>query len=230
MFIGHFGVAFGAKKPAPRVSLGTLFFAAQFVDLLWPTLLLLGVERVRIAPGETAGVPLAFEHYPVSHSLLAVILWASVIGMLYRWLRGSWRGAIVIAGAVLSHWFLDLLVHIPDLPLMPGGETRVGFGLWRSVPLTLALEVSLFATGVWLYARATRAVDRTGRWAFASLVVALLLIHVGNVFGSPPPSVRAVAWVGQAQWLLVLWAYWVDRHRAPRIAPSASAGVPLPVV
>ena len=51
MFLGHFGLAFGAKKAAPAVSLGTLFAACQFADLLWPTLLLLGYERVDIAAG-----------------------------------------------------------------------------------------------------------------------------------------------------------------------------------
>ena len=51
MFIGHFGVALAAKKVAPRTSLGTLILAAQFLDFLWPVLLLLGLEHVRIAPG-----------------------------------------------------------------------------------------------------------------------------------------------------------------------------------
>ena len=69
MFIGHFALGFATKRVAPQVSLGTLFLAAQFVDLLWPTLLLLGVERVSIDPA-LRGAPLRFEHYPVSHSLL----------------------------------------------------------------------------------------------------------------------------------------------------------------
>ena len=82
MFIGHFGAGFGAKAIARQVSLGWLFAAAQFVDLLWPTLLLAGVERVRIVPGATAVTPLVFEHYPVSHSLLAVLGWALLVGGL----------------------------------------------------------------------------------------------------------------------------------------------------
>lgn len=215
MFVGHFGVGLAAKKLAPRVSLGTLFLAAQFIDLLWPTLLLLGWERVRIAPGVTPGVPLVFEHYPISHSLLAVVGWGGLIGGLYFLIRRDRRGAIVLALAVLSHWILDLIVHVPDLPVYPGGH-QVGLGLWHSVPATLAVELAIFGAGIWLYVRATQAIDAVGRWAFVALVAFLGLVHGANLFGDPPPSVTALALVGQAQWLLVLWGYWVDRHRTVR--------------
>ena len=60
MFVGHFGLGFAAKQAAPRTSLGTLFLAAQFIDLLWPILLLLGLETVRIVPGLTAATPIEF--------------------------------------------------------------------------------------------------------------------------------------------------------------------------
>ncbi len=154
MFIGHFALAFAAKRAAPRASLGTLFAAAQFVDLLWPTLLLTGMERVRIAPGITVVTPLDFEHYPFSHSLLAVAGWALAFGLVYALLRGGWkvagRAALVLAALVLSHWLLDALVHRPDLPLWPGGGMRVGAGVWNSLPLTLAVELVLFGAGIWI--------------------------------------------------------------------------------
>lgn len=213
MFIAHFGVGFAAKKIAPKVSLGTLFLAAQFIDLLWPTLLLLGLESVRIQPGATVVTPLLFEHYPISHSLLAVIVWGALVASIHLWLKRSPREAVLLGVLVLSHWLLDLLVHQPDLPLMPGGEMRVGLHAWSSLPLTLMLEVSFFAAGVWLYARATRANDSKGRWGLYALVAFLALIYAGNLFGEPPPDAMAIAWVGQAQWLLVLWGYWLDRHR-----------------
>lgn len=213
MFIGHFAAGFAAKRLAPRVSLGTLFLAAQFIDLLWPTLLLTGTERVRIAPGVTPAVPLVFEHYPVSHSLLMVLVWGLVLGGAHFAWRRDRRSAVVLGLAVLSHWVLDLIVHVPDLPLAPGDGPKFGLGLWHSVPATLAVEFSLFAAGLWLYTRATKAADATGRWALVGLVSFLALIHVANLFGEPPPSITALAWVGQAQWLIVLWGYWVDRHR-----------------
>jgi hypothetical protein len=219
MFIGHFGVGFGGKALAPRVSLGTLFLAAQFLDLLWPTLLMLGLERVVIEPGATAVTPLAFEHYPISHSLLAVGGWALLIGAAHFALRRSVRGAIVAGALVASHWFLDAIVHRPDLPLLPSGARLVGLNAWSSLPLTLAIELPLFVAGVWLYARSTRASSAKGSWGLWSLVAFLLAVYATNLLGSPPPSALAIAWVGQLQWLLVVWAYWVDRQRAAR-APA----------
>ncbi len=213
MFIGHFGVGFGAKRLAPRVSLGTLFLAAQFIDLLWPTLLLLGVERVRIVPGATTVTPLVFEHYPVSHSLAAVIGWAVLIGSIHFLLRRRRRDAFVLAALVVSHWLLDLIVHRPDLPILANNQLLVGLGAWSSLPLTLLLEVPVFLGGVWIYSRVTAATDRRGRWGLWGLVTLLLVIYAANLFGNPPPDTAAIAWVGQAQWLLVLWAYWIDKHR-----------------
>jgi hypothetical protein len=213
MFLGHFGVGLGAKSVAPRVSLGTLFLAAQFLDLLWPTLLLLGVETVRIVPGATVVTPLVFEHYPISHSLLAVLGWAGLVGGTHFLLKREPIAALVLAALVISHWGLDAIVHQPDLPLFPGGTTVVGLDAWSSLPITLAIEGTLFAFGVWLYFRATRPRDAVGRWGLVALVVFLLSIYAGNLFGPPPPTVGAIAWVGQMQWLLVLWAYWIDTHR-----------------
>ena len=215
MFLGHFGLGFGAKRWAPQASLGTLFLAAQLLDLLWPTLLLLGVERVAIAPGTTAVTPLDFTHYPWSHSLLMVVAWSALFGIAYRTLARDARAAWVVGALVVSHWLLDALMHRPDLPLWPGPGPLIGLGAWDSLPLALALELPLFAVGVALYARATVARDAIGRWGLVGLVACLALIHAGNLTGEPPPSVAAIAWVGQAQWLLVLWGYWIDRHRAP---------------
>jgi hypothetical protein len=216
MFIGHFGAACGAKRLAPRASLGTLFLAAQFIDLLWPTLLLLGVERVTIAPGATEVTPLRFEHYPVSHSLVAVLCWAVLIGALHFLLQRRRRDALLLALLVISHWLLDFIVHQPDLPVFPGDDLRMGLGAWNSLPLTLLLEVPLFLGGVWLYSRCTLANDAQGRWGWRLLVGLLLIIYAANLFGNPPPDARAIAWVGEAQWLFVVWAFWIDRHRSAR--------------
>lgn len=213
MFLGHFGIGFGAKAAAPRVSLGTLFLAAQFIDLLWPTLLLLGIEQVNIRTGGTRYPPLDFAYYPYSHSLLAVIIWAVLFAAAYYAIRRSRIGAVVLGLAVISHWLLDLIVHYPDLPLYPGDSPLLGFAIWSSPIFEMVLELSIFALGVWLYLRTTKAIDATGKWALWSLVIFLLTIQFGNAFGSPPPSVTALAWVGQAQWLLVAWGYWVDKHR-----------------
>lgn len=224
MFIGHFAVGFGAKSAAPKVSLGTLFLAAQWIDLLWPTLLLLGWERVRIVPGITRVTPLDFVSYPITHSLLMVVAWAAGFAFVYWRLRRERAAALVLGIAVLSHWILDLVTHRPDLPLYPGGADRVGLGLWNSLAGTVLVEGLLFVGGLTLYLRATKARDRVGTYGFWSLAIFLVLIHLGSLFGPPPPSTEAIAWMSHAQWLLVPWAYWVDRHRGPKRAAGAPQG------
>lgn len=213
MFVGHFGVGFAGKAAAPRASLGTLFLAAQLIDLLWPTLLLLGLEKVEIRPGITRVTPLDFVSYPISHGLLAVVAWGLLFAGAYQLARRYTAGAVTIFAAVVSHWLLDLLTHRPDLPLWPGNETKVGLGLWESLPATLLVELAIFGAGLALYLKRTKAVDRTGTVALFCLVGFLLLVYAGNLFGPVPPGVEAIAWAGHAQWVLVAWAYWVDRHR-----------------
>jgi len=214
MFIGHFGVAFAAKKLVPRASLGTLFIAAQLADLLWPAFVLLGIERFEIKPGYTAVTPLEFVHYPYSHSLLAMAFWGVAFAAAYAVLRRRPVAvAVTLAALVLSHWLLDVLTHAPDMPLTLWGGPMLGLGLWSSVAGTVAIETALFAAGVALYMKTTRPQDRIGSRALAALVIFLFVVYLANVFGPPPPSVTAVAWSGFAMWLLVAWGYWVDAHR-----------------
>lgn len=215
MFLGHFAVGLAAKPVTPRVSLGTLFIAAQFADLLWPNLLLAGVERVRIAPGETAVTPLEFVSYPFSHSLLALAVWGALFALAHWLVRRCLWAAVVVGGAVISHWFLDWIAHGPDMPLTFAGEARLGLGLWNSVAATVVVEVAILAVGTGLYLRVTRARDRIGGWGVWGMVALLLAIYVGSVLGPPPPSVAAIAWAAQAMWLIVILGYWIDRHRVP---------------
>jgi len=207
MFVGHFALGFAAKRVAPRTSLAVLFAAAQLADLLWPLLLAVGLEQVRIDPGNTAFTPLDFVRYPYSHSLALLVVWAIVFALVVR------SSALVVSLLVVSHWVLDWITHRPDMPLYPGG-TRYGLGLWNSVPATMAIELAMFAAGVWIYATSTRAKDGVGRWAFAAFVAFLLVAYAGNIFGGPPPSVTAI-WIVSlvAGVMLVMWSWWLDRHR-----------------
>jgi hypothetical protein len=116
----------------------------------------------------------------------------------------------------VSHWFLDVIVHRPDLPLWPGSGMRVGLGLWNSMAATLVLEGGFFALGVWLYARTTRPVDGVGRWGLVAMVAFLAVAYLAAGLGPPPPDVRTLAVSGLALWIFVPWSYWVDRHRELR--------------
>ena len=189
MFLGHFALGLGAKRWVPTVSLGALFLACQWADLLWPTLVMSGVESFAIRPGITAVTPLDFEHYPYSHSLLALLVWGLLLGLLYRALtRAPRRSAAVLAALVVSHWVLDVIVHRPDLPLMPAIGPRIGLGLWNSLPATLALEFALFAAGLVLYLKSTVARDRIGSLGLAALLVFLAGVELANLFAPAPPS------------------------------------------
>ncbi|GAA4366519.1 permease [Hymenobacter saemangeumensis] len=226
MFIGHFGIGLGAKALQPRASLGTLFIATQFVDLLWPNLLLLGLERVEIKPGITAATPLDFVHYPISHSLLMGLVWGLALGLGY-WLWKRHLGSAVLVGlCVPSHWLLDLLMHRPDLPLFPGASPLLGLGLWNHPLAGQLVEGLVFAGGLYLYLRRTTARNKTGVWALWGLVAFIVLVHAANMLAPPPGSPTAVAWACQLMWLIMLWAYWADRNRRPRHqvpAPSEPA-------
>ena len=213
MFILHFGVALAAKKIAPRTSLGTLILGAQFADLLWPILLLAGVEQVEIVPGITKVSPFDFINYPFSHSLLMVVVWSVVVGGIYYVLRRYQRGAFVIAAAVISHWILDFIVHRPDLPLRPGGQARLGLGLWNSWPASIAVEVLFFGSGLWIYFSSTRARDNIGRYGFWSLMAFIFLGWISSLFAGAPPDVRSVAWGALVMWITVPWAWWADKRR-----------------
>ena len=212
MFLGHFGLAFAAKKAAPKTSLGTLVFAAQFADMLWPLLLLVGIERVRIVPGLLPASPFDFTSYPISHSLVAQAGWGALVGIICFLLHRQPRGALLLGLLVPTHWLLDFIAHRPDMPIYPGGA-KYGLGMWNSVPVTIAVEYVLFAVGIALYLSATRAKDRTGNLALWSLLGLLAVLFPASLFGPPPPSVQALAWSALAIWLTVPWAAWADRHR-----------------
>jgi hypothetical protein len=217
LFIGHFAVGFASKRLAPQASLGTLIGSAVLLDLLWPVFVLIGWEQVQIDPGNTAFTPLNFVSYPISHSLVAAIGWATLFALIYYLVTRYRAGSVVIWIGIVSHWVLDFVTHRPDLPLYPGGP-RVGLRLWNSILGTVIVEAMMYTAGIWIYLRATRAKDRIGRWGTLSFVVIVAAAYVANILSPPPPGVKAVVITAiPFTWLLILWGWWVDRHREARI-------------
>ena len=237
MFIGHFALGYAAKRWVPRLSLAVLFAAVQFADLLWPVLVALGIEQVRIVPGITASTPLEFISYPYSHSLLTL----TIFGALFAWASLTFAPSapnastfapashiatvdrpsapanvfFIVLALVVSHWVLDVITHIPDMPVYPGGP-KFGLGLWNSVAGTLVVETVMFAIGVWMYARATTARNAKGRWVFAGVTAFLFVGFALNAAGTPPPSVDALWMMAIPLAALTLWLAWLaDRHRQP---------------
>jgi membrane-bound metal-dependent hydrolase YbcI (DUF457 family) len=224
MFAGHLGVAFAAKVAEPKAPLGALVAASFGIDLLWPVLLLLGIESVSIDPEATAFTPLSFDHYPWSHSLAMVLVWGALAWVLVRWLGGSRRVAIVIGAVVVSHWFLDFVTHRPDLPVWPGGP-ELGLGLWNSIGGTFLVEGTLFVGAAVLYVRRFPARDRLGRIGLAALIALVTVIWLAGPFSPPPPGETAVAVVGLALWVFPLWAWRIEAHRRNAVATEPGRGI-----
>jgi hypothetical protein len=214
MFIGHFGVGFAGKKFDNKPSLGTFFMAAQWLDLIWPLFILTGWEKVKIVPGITAANPLEFTYYPYSHSLFFVVIWGLLFGLVYYFFKKNMKASILLGLLVLSHWILDFIVHIPDLPIFPWSNVKVGLGLWNDVGTSMLLESIIFLGGAYLYFSVTKAKNKIGAITFWALVVFLFAIYIMNEFGSAPPSVEALGIVGLSQWLFVAWGYWIDKNRS----------------
>lgn len=212
MFIGHFALGLAAKRVAPKTNLGIYFIACQFLDLLWPVLVLLGIESVRVDYAATEFTPLDF-YYPYSHGLAMVGVWAVLFGVAALVLWKSKKLGLLLGALVFSHWVLDFVSHRPDLPLLFEG-TKVGLGLWNSKLATLLVEGALFAGGVSLYLSATQRPTAKSKWAFWSLIVFLVVAYIANAFGPKPPvdmPAAAIAAPALAMWLFVLWAYVADR-------------------
>jgi hypothetical protein len=210
----HVAVFAARRWEAPRTPcpLGVLIAAAFGLDLIWLILLLTGLERVVIDPGNTAFAGFDFEWYPWSHSVLTAMGWSVVSGALALWVFKRGRLALAVGCLVFSHWVLDFVTHRPDLPVWPGG-VRVGLGLWHSIAGTIVVEGALLACSLAVYLRMTRARDAVGRWALVSMVGLVVIVWLLGPWSPPPPNTAALAVVTLALWLLSLWSHWIDRHR-----------------
>ena len=148
MFVGHYSVAFACRTERNKIPLWVLFIAVQFLDYIWATLILLGIEKLRVIKGFTAGSMLDSYFHPYSHSLIMAILWSVVAALIYKTVcrkgRHYSKFAPVIFGiAVFSHWLLDLIAHPRDLAIYDNIR-KVGFGLWNYRDPEFALERSRF--------------------------------------------------------------------------------------
>jgi membrane-bound metal-dependent hydrolase YbcI (DUF457 family) len=213
MFIGHFAVGLLSKKNEKLPSLAMMFLAVQLLDLIWPILVLFGIETLAIDPGNTKLTHLNFEYYPYSHSLLAAFVWSLLLGTCYFFFSKNRGGSVILGGLVMSHWILDLITHRPDLPLSPFSETKVGLGLWNYPIIEITLEVLIFGLGAFLYFKSSNFKRKISFWL---LIVFLLIVHLMNLVGPPPPNTMAVAWSANLMWLIILWAWWIEKKPSIR--------------
>jgi hypothetical protein len=216
MVLGHYGVAFAAKKITPRVPLPLLFIAAQLADILWPVFLITHIEKYAIVPGTSVVSPYDFIYYPWSHSLAMDIFWGLLLGILYYRITKYRPGAWMVGLVVVSHWVLDLIVHIPDLPLTPFSNIKLGFGGWNSFVFTIAIESIIFYGGVFIYWKATKAISAAGHWSLILLVLllsALFFSTFSSSSGDGTPLMTIFIIFMVLQIVLILLSWWVDRTR-----------------
>lgn len=217
MFVGHYATALALKKFERRASLGVLFLAVQFVDILFFPFVLLGIERINIIENFTQATHFELEYMPYTHSLAGSLLWAGLAYVLFRWvIVKQQRVALVVALAVFSHWVLDLLVHTPDLPIWNDTSLKLGFGLWNNAVATYLLEAVLLLAALWLYLRSTTATSKTGKYAMALFVGFLLLVNIVNIFGPLQGDSKLALAVSalSAYFAFATIAFWLDRKRS----------------
>lgn len=217
MFVGHYAASLALKKFEKRASLGVLFLAVQFVDILFFPLVLLGVERINIIENYTPSTHFQLEYMPFTHSLLASFLWAGIAYAFFRWVVVKNRGvALVMAIAVFSHWVIDLIVHTPDLPIWSDASMKLGFGLWSNAIVAYVLEAALLIGALWLYLKSTTASTRTGKYGMVLFVVFMLLMNIGNIFGPLTTDSKVVMSVSAlaAYFLFAAIAFWLDKKRS----------------
>jgi hypothetical protein len=210
MFIGHFGLGFGAKKLDRTVSLGTYFLAAQFLDLIWPIFLLLGWEKAEPIPNGPPLENLDFVSYPYSHSLFFALIWGLLFGIIYYMVKKKKKTAILLGFLVLSHWILDFFTHIPDLPLTPWSSYKVGLGLWNYPATTIIIESIIFIGGIIIYLKNSALKSKGAYISLFILILLLALTYASSFFSPPPTSTNLLAKLALIQWLFVLWAYLTD--------------------
>ena len=216
MFVGHYAAAFALKTFEKRASLGILFLAVQFVDILFFPLVLLGVERLNIIENFTQSTHFELEFMPYTHSLLGSAIWALFAYGFFRWIVVKQHAvALVVALAVFSHWILDVIVHTPDMPLWNDASMKLGFGLWNNAIASYLLEAAILVLAAWLYARSTAAASAGGRYGVVAFVGFLLLVNIVNIFGPlQGDSMVALAVSAlSAYFLFAAVAFWIDRKR-----------------
>lgn len=217
MFVGHYAASLALKSVEKKSSLGILFIGVQFVDILFFPFVLLGIESVRVIENFTASTHFELVFMPYSHSLAASFLWAFAAYALFRLVFAkSHRVSLVVGLAVLSHWFFDLIVHTPDLPLLLNDTAKVGMGLWHYPIATYALEAVLLVGALMFYLRRTSHNNTfTGKYGMIIFIIVLMLVNIGNIFGPPfGDSQTTLAFSALAMYFAFAGiAFWLDRKR-----------------
>ena len=217
MFVGHYSVAFACRTERNRIPLWVLFVAVQFLDYVWATLVLLGIEKLRVIKGFTAGSMLDSYFHPYSHSLIMAVIWSASPHSFTRRVCGRYgrhyskSAPLIIGLAVFSHWILDLIAHPRDLAIYDN-RWKVGFGLWNYRDPEFALEIALLAGGIVLYL-ARNAMPAIRKGAVIAFGLVLVIVQIGDTYvpRTPLTDKATVMGVWVFYTLFVLIAFGVEK-------------------
>jgi membrane-bound metal-dependent hydrolase YbcI (DUF457 family) len=213
MFLGHFGIGLGAKKLCPTLPLNLLFTASLLPDLIWSILLLFKIEKA-----EVIKLPLSiiYIEYSFSHSLLSTFVLALLLGAIYFLIKKKKKESLILSSLVFSHWLLDYIIHISDIPLVPGSSTKVGLGLGQFVLLTALLEGILFLIGAYFYEMTTNYKNNKGKYYLPLLILLLIMLNVFLLLGPTPASNITILWQPLLFLVFIYQAYFIDKNRYVR--------------
>jgi hypothetical protein len=218
MFAGHVGAALAIGRVERRINVSAFIFAALLLDFVLWLFVLLGWESV-IVPAHFASTHQAEFVFPYSHGLLASVVWSALAGVAtfagLRHLRQArLRAAALVAAAVFSHWLLDALVHVAELPLANAASLKVGLGLWQHMPIALIAEAGILFGGLCLFV--PDADLSPARKICLTVLCLLILIFtvLGMTVAPAPPSTAAMATSSLVTIVVVcVLAFWLARHR-----------------
>ena len=220
MFTGHFALGLGLKRADKTLPLGLLFIAAQLPDLIYGFNLLTGIEKVNIVASANPLIAAEYPFYPYSHSLVAALLWAGLVTLIFlaatrRSSQPKSKTALIMSTAVLSHFFLDVITHNPDVDVLGNGAFKIGLGLWNLPVESYIVEAALLVTGLWIYLRATKGTTSSGKYGLPVLTAILLTLNAVSTFGPPPTSIEYFAVMVLAAYLGTIFAaFWLDKKRS----------------
>jgi membrane-bound metal-dependent hydrolase YbcI (DUF457 family) len=144
------------------------------------------------------------------------VVWGIGLAAIARSRGVSATGAWVIAALVVSHWVLDFITHRPDMPLWPWPDGKYGLGLWQSIPATLAIESLMWITSIAVFLGVRRLRGGQGQLSFWSFVAVSTVLWATSPFSPPPPGESALIAFALFGWVIVPWAWWIERTSGPR--------------
>lgn len=219
MFVGHLGVGLGLKKIDKRINLGWIFFASLFPDFLLGILLLFGSEKI-IIPSNYNDLHYLLFLFPYSHGLVAIFVWTGLIFAL-TWMYWptvndkKTKAAFIFSSAIFLHFIADLIVHIPDIPILNNDSTMLGLGLWNHMSIALVFEISLVTAGIIIYLKSTQGKGFGSKYGIVILMIILSIFNVlGQTIAPAPTAISGPAISFIAQPIIISGiAYWLDKKR-----------------